>query len=159
MAEAFTRDESLFPLHCCHDPIPIDEVLPNLSLELRFLFQWKHAEFSIPPQSRLYCSNYTCSTFLGSSEDFKFLSEIECPFCLVDTCPQCKELAHPEGCVVNASNKALQELAKSQKWQTCPSCHALVELTMGCNHLTCRCRAQFCYLCAAPWKTCGCVNA
>lgn len=157
LVEAFVRDESLFPLRCCQDPISIDEVLPNLTLELRILFQRKHAEFSILPKNRVYCSIFTCSTFLGSSEDF--VSKIGCPSCLVDTCPQCKELAHPgEGCEVKASLKALQELAKNQKWQTCPGCHALVELSMGCYHMTCRCSTQFCYLCAAPWKTCTCVR-
>jgi hypothetical protein len=159
LVEAFTRDESLFPLHCCQDPIPIEEVLPNLSSELCTVLQRKHAEFSILPKSRLYCSSSTCSTFLGSSEDLRVLSKIKCPSCLVDTCPQCKELAHPgEGCEVKASDKALQELAKSQAWQTCPGCHAVVELSMGCYHMTCRCRTQFCYLCAALWKTCGCVQ-
>lgn len=159
LVEAFTRDESLFPLRCCQDPIPIEDVLPNLSFELRTLFQQKHEEFSIFPTYRLYCSNSTCSTFLGSYEDFLILSRIECPSCPVYTCPHCKGLAHPgEGCEANASNKALQELAKIRKWQTCPSCHALVELSTGCNHITCRCRTQFCYLCAALWKFCGCAQ-
>ena len=27
---------------------------------------------------------------------------------------------------------------------------------MGCYHMTCRCRRQFCYLCARTWKTCHC---
>lgn len=158
LVEAFTRDESLFPLRCCQgDPISIEEVLPNLPLKLRTLFQQKYAEFSIPPKNRLYCSNYTCSTFLGSSE--VLVSKIECPSCLVDTCPQCRELAHPgEGCEVNASDKALQELAKSRQWQTCPGCHAVVALSIGCYHMTCRCKTQFCYLCAALWKTCACVR-
>ena len=114
LAEAFTRDESHFPLRCCQEPISIEEILPNLSLELRTLLQRKHAEFSVLPKNRLYCSNFTCSTFLGSSQDL--VSKIECPSCHVDTCPQCKELDHPgEGCEVNASYKALQELAKSQE--------------------------------------------
>lgn len=153
LAEAFTRDESFFPLRCCDKPLPIEEILPNLPLELRTLFQRKHAEFSTLPKNRLYCSVPTCSTFLGSSED---LSKIKCPSCLVDTCPKCKELAHPEKrCEVNASYKALQELAKSRKWQTCPGCHVLVELIMGCYHVTCRCGTEFCYSCAARWKTCG----
>ena len=158
MVEAFTRNESLFPLRCCQDdPISIEEVIPNLSLELRILFQQKHEEFSILPKNRVYCSNSTCSTFLGSSEDL--VSKIGCPSCLVDTCPQCKKLDHPgEGCEVNASNKALQELAKSRKWQTCPGCHALVELSSGCFHMTCRCKTEFCYLCAARWKSCACVR-
>jgi len=159
LVESFTRDESLFPLRCCQDPIPIEAVLPALSLGLRTLFRHKHAEFSILSKNRLYCSNPICSTFLGSSEYRLLISGIECPSCHTNTCPQCKELAHPgEECGVSASNEEFQALAKSQGWQTCPGCHVVVELNMGCYHMTCRCRTQFCYLCAARWKTCGCVQ-
>lgn len=31
-----------------------------------------------------------------------------------------------------------------------------MELWQGCYHMTCRCSTQFCYLCAALWKTCDC---
>ena len=155
----FTRDESLFPLRCCQQPIPIAKVLPILSLALRALFEQKNAEFSVLTKDRVYCSNRNCSTFLGSSEGRLFLDTIMCLRCYANTCPQCKESAHPgEGCGVSASNEALQALAKSQGWQTCPGCNAMVELNVGCYHMTCRCRAQFCYLCAARWKTCGCAQ-
>lgn len=29
-------------------------------------------------------------------------------------------------------------------------------LDVGCNHMTCHCRAQFCYVCGERWKTCAC---
>jgi hypothetical protein len=159
LVEAFTRDESLFPLRCCQDPIPIADVLPILSSGLCSLFQRKNTEFSVLTRDRLYCSNTKCSIFLGSSEGRLSLSAIECPDCLVNTCPRCKESAHPgEGCGVSASNEALQALATSHGWQTCPGCNAVVELSLGCYHMTCRCRAHFCYLCAAHWKTCDCTQ-
>jgi hypothetical protein len=35
----------------------------------------------------------------------------------------------------------------------------LVELTQGCSHITCRCKAQFCYICGAVWDpVVGCPN-
>ncbi|KUI56030.1 hypothetical protein VP1G_03367 [Cytospora mali] len=35
----------------------------------------------------------------------------------------------------------------------------LVELTQGCTHMTCRCKAQFCYICGAIWdQDVGCPN-
>ena len=155
LVELFTRDETLFPLRCCQDPIPVAEVLPTLSLELSALFQQKNAEFSIFAGDRLYCSNPNCCTFLGSSEGRLSVSAIKCPHCHVNTCPRCKDPAHPgEGCGVGA----LQALAISEEWQTCPGCNTVVELNLGCNHITCRCGTQFCYLCAALWKTCDCAQ-
>ena len=149
----FTRDESLYPLRCCQDPIPVEEVLPTLSLELRSLFLQKNAEFSVFAGDRLYCSNPDCCIFLGSSEGRLSVSGIKCPHCLVHTCPRCKEPAHPdEGCGLGA----LQALTICEEWQTCPGCNAVVELNQGCNHITCQCKTEFCYLCAAPWKTCTC---
>lgn len=41
-------------------------------------------------------------------------------------------------------------------WRRCYKCNALVEHDQGCSHMTCRCRAQFCYTCGLKWKTCGC---
>ena len=32
----------------------------------------------------------------------------------------------------------------------------MVELTEGCNHMTCRCTAEFCIVCGLKWKTCDC---
>lgn len=32
----------------------------------------------------------------------------------------------------------------------------MVELSHGCYHMTCLCRAQFCYACSALWKNCDC---
>jgi len=32
----------------------------------------------------------------------------------------------------------------------------MIELDAGCNHITCRCKTEFCYVCCALWKTCAC---
>ncbi|KAI6038337.1 hypothetical protein EDC04DRAFT_2695604 [Pisolithus marmoratus] len=47
-------------------------------------------------------------------------------------------------------------LGRSEGWARCPGCSQLIELNMGCYHMTCRCRTAFCYLCSARWKTCSC---
>lgn len=35
----------------------------------------------------------------------------------------------------------------------------MVEHNQGCRHMTCRCKAQFCYICTLKWRTCACTDA
>ncbi|PPQ95962.1 hypothetical protein CVT26_016128 [Gymnopilus dilepis] len=157
LAENFTRDESLYPLRCCNEPIPVGNVHSFISVALRTLFQAKHAEFSVLSKDRIYCVNPTCSKFLGSSEETDSWSTNICPDCFTSTCPRCKQAAHVgEDCTVNAAAVELRAMARREGWQTCPGCHTLIELNLGCYHMTCRCRTQFCYLCAERWKNCTC---
>lgn len=157
LVEAFTRDESLFPLRCCQQPIPPEQASTFLNARLRSLFDVKLREFGTPAQTRVYCVLPTCSAFLGSSEAVAAFTAIRCPQCQSLTCSSCKQAGHDAGdCSENATVKELKALALAEHWQTCPGCHAIVELQHGCYHMTCRCHTQFCYLCAVPWKNCGC---
>jgi hypothetical protein len=36
--------------------------------------------------------------------------------------------------------------------RNCISCNEFIEKNGGCNHMTCRCGAEFCWLCTARWK-------
>ncbi|KAJ6784535.1 hypothetical protein PWT90_06753 [Aphanocladium album] len=47
-------------------------------------------------------------------------------------------------------------LARSEGCMRYFSCRTMVELNTGCNHITCRCGAEFCYVCGEEWKTCDC---
>jgi hypothetical protein len=50
-------------------------------------------------------------------------------------------------------------MGEKSGWRRCYKCRTLVELTHGCSHITCRCKAQFCYICGAVWDpTVGCPN-
>ena len=155
LVEACTRDESLFPLLCCKQALPTKEVTPFLVSNIRVLFLNKSAEYGTPSLSRVYCPNPTCSTFLGSSDDPT--PDICCPNCATAVCLTCKQRAHlGESCAENAMTLEVKALARSEHWQTCPGCNAIVELVQGCYHMTCRCRTEFCYVCAARWKNCTC---
>jgi hypothetical protein len=55
--------------------------------------------------------------------------------------------------------QATINLAEMEGWKRCYSCHAFVEHNTGCRHMTCRCRAQFCYICGLKWRTCACTDA
>jgi hypothetical protein len=156
LAQASTRDESLFPLRCCRrNYFDLDDVAPFLPPRLLTLVREKAVEFGTPSGNRVYCTNSTCSTFLGPSGDSQ--TEIMCPQCRTSVCLNCKNTAHPnEPCAENEAVLQVRALALEEHWQTCPSCNAIVELSQGCFHITCRCRASFCYLCAVPWKNCTC---
>lgn len=155
LVEASTRDETLHPLRCCRQPLPVASILQTLPLDLRSRFYQKSTEFATPPSSRIYCPNETCSVFLGSSSERR--SEITCTTCSTRACSTCKNRAHPdEDCAENTQSLVVKSLASEMGWQTCPGCHAIVDLRQGCYHITCRCSTQFCYLCAEQWKTCDC---
>ncbi|KAF9528770.1 hypothetical protein CPB83DRAFT_298045 [Crepidotus variabilis] len=157
-ADLMTRDETLYPLRCCKAPIEHNKVFPFLSLALRKQFEAKNVEFSVPPNNRIYCCSPTCSAFLGATTAYEGVKGLRCGKCQTVTCPRCKQSYHPNerACSDNTSALEVRELARTQGWQTCPGCHAIVELNIGCYHMTCRCSTQFCYLCAVPWKGCVC---
>jgi hypothetical protein len=49
------------------------------------------------------------------------------------------------------------QLAEDEGWKRCFNCHALVEHREACQHMTCRCGTQFCYVCSRRWRTCTCT--
>lgn len=55
--------------------------------------------------------------------------------------------------------EAVSKAGKNAGWRRCYKCRTLVELTPGSSQITCRCKAQFCYLCGAVWDSeIGCPN-
>ncbi|KZT06379.1 uncharacterized protein LAESUDRAFT_193182 [Laetiporus sulphureus 93-53] len=147
-----TVDESAFPPSCCQAAIPLDSVRQLLDDSLVERFQRKSLEFTTT--DRVYCYRLTCSTFLGGATSRP--SSLRCPQCRAETCSACKEEAHETRPCSSHLNEAVLALAKERQWQRCPGCRHLVELVLGCYHMQCICKKQFCYLCAATWKECSC---
>ncbi|CAD8120162.1 unnamed protein product [Paramecium sonneborni] len=44
------------------------------------------------------------------------------------------------------------------KCKQCPNCKSWVEKSSGCDHMTCRCKFQFCYACGGVYLKCACIN-
>ncbi|KAI1745308.1 hypothetical protein F4680DRAFT_98806 [Xylaria scruposa] len=147
-------DESLFPPRCCRQVISVDVNRLFLSEDLVRQFENKYVEFSTT--NRIYCHQPTCSTFIPPStiKDGVAL----CPNCNIRTCITCKGATHEGDCPADEALQQVLEIARQERWQRCFQCSAMVELNTGCFHITCKCRAEFCYLCGAQWKTCGCVQ-
>ncbi|TFK45347.1 hypothetical protein OE88DRAFT_1225121 [Heliocybe sulcata] len=147
------KDESLMPARCCKKHIPLDLAEPHLTEEQVTEYRAKEVEHSTP--NRLYCPQAACSAFLGAADKSRGI--VTCFKCRVRVCSECKNLEHPYGtCRPNSGDETLLEIARQEGYQRCPTCRRFTELAHGCYHMTCICRAQFCYVCGASWKTCGC---
>jgi len=82
-----------------------------------------------------------------------------CDFCSRRYCVQCL-IQHPErvSCAAARAMKNMPEAERAtEEWKRantkqCPHCHANIERSEGCNHMTCRkCNYEFCWLCMIRW--------
>ncbi|WQF80458.1 Putative Zinc finger, RING-type, E3 ubiquitin ligase RBR family, TRIAD [Colletotrichum destructivum] len=138
LVEMSLTDESLFPPRCCSKSIPIEDNRTFLPSKLIGQFRAKALEFLTP--DRTYCHLATCSTLSPKSSSGT-------------TSPPA-----PSNCGQDTATQSLLQLANKNGWQRCYGCRRFVELVTGCYHMTCRCGAQFCYLCGKKWKTCKCAH-
>ena len=156
--QAATRDETLFPPRCCMQNIPFSWIQPHLSQALITTFQQKKVEFST--LQRVYCSSPTCSRFLGPVlENVGNAYTCPAPKCGRRTCAKCRgkhTFSWMHVCRPDAGTNRVLKLGRVEGWVRCPGCSQMIERRLGCNHMTCRCRTQFCYVCGARWKTCQC---
>ncbi|KAL4950633.1 hypothetical protein BDW69DRAFT_197103 [Aspergillus filifer] len=152
--EASINDESLFPPRCCRKPFALKIVRIFLNSDLIKRFEEKKTEFETP--NRTYCYSPECSAFIHPSNIEDDIAT--CPQCSFTTCASCKERAHTGDCPNDTAMQQLLETAQQKGWQRCYSCWRLVELEHGCNHMTCRCGAEFCYNCGERWRTCECAE-
>ncbi|CAF3968114.1 unnamed protein product [Rotaria sordida] len=146
-------DETLMPPRCCQKQIPID--LARLTSKQIENFNAKQLEYST--KDRLYCSQPTCSTFIPPKLIVNGIGTCPKPGCGVTTCSICKAASHGKfDCPKDEATAAVLDTAHKAGWKRCYQCRAMVELNHGCFHMTCRCHAEFCYVCAIPWKNCKC---
>ncbi|KAH8810786.1 hypothetical protein F5884DRAFT_698809 [Xylogone sp. PMI_703] len=150
--QASVADESLFPPRCCQQEIQVETVRIFLKSDFVEHFHQKKIEYETP--NRTYCHSSTCSAFIHPNH---ITGEIAtCPSCSLTTCTTCKAEAHKGDCPKDAPLQQVLEIAKDKHWQRCYACWRVIELEHGCNHMTCRCGAEFCYVCGEKWKTCNC---
>lgn len=135
LVELFTRsltDESLFPPRCCTRPIPANDHHLVLSQKLVGEYQAKKVEMETP--NRTYCHHPDCATFIPPQ--FTANDVGSCPRCARDTCTVCKKASHAGDCPEDPATQEMLQFAAAHGWQRCHSCHRLVELTHGCNHIS-----------------------
>ncbi|KAI1495442.1 hypothetical protein F5X99DRAFT_422916 [Biscogniauxia marginata] len=163
MINQATTDESKMPPRCCTQPIPSSIIKLVLSREEQNRFLKAVLQYSTPWESRVFCSNPSCGEFIPprAKVDPKYPFQATCRKCRTRVCVMCKRDAHPIGqdCPDDWELEAVLKMGEKSGWRRCYKCRTLVELTQGCTHMTCRCRAQFCYICGAVWDPAvGCPN-
>ncbi|PGH13339.1 hypothetical protein AJ79_03756 [Helicocarpus griseus UAMH5409] len=149
--DSFT-DESLFPPKCCKQPISLSLVEGYLGREMVKRFQEKMVEFN--DANRTYCSNPDCAQYLFPETIDRDIAT--CGICQQSTCVLCKKPAHQGKCVEEQHEQAFLNVIEAEGWQHCFKCRSVIQLGIGCNHITCRCKAEFCYECGTEWRNCLC---
>ncbi|KAF2134354.1 ariadne RING finger [Dothidotthia symphoricarpi CBS 119687] len=152
-----TNDESLYPPRCCKQEIPLALVSKHMNPEELATFQLARVEHATV--NKTYCSDHACGEFIIPDNIEPGTHRATCTKCGTTTCSICKNGVHAGDCPDDESLRQTREMARVLGWQACYSCNRVVQLRSGCNHITCRCRAEFCYVCGAAWKTCACANA
>ncbi|KAI9894856.1 MAG: hypothetical protein M1814_000076 [Vezdaea aestivalis] len=138
--ELSVNDPQHMPPRCCTpEHIPLKHVDRLFSDRFKITWNRKYQEYTT--KNRIYCPTRGCGEWIKPSNIHvengrKWHVRRECPN--------------------DEETNRLVETAKQEGWQRCFNCRAMVELKEGCNHMTCRCRAEFCMICGSKWKTCNC---
>ncbi|KAL8513047.1 hypothetical protein ACS0TY_019290 [Phlomoides rotata] len=137
-------------------------------------------EANILNSNKIYCPYPSCSVLLDSRECLSTRASsssqcdnscVECPLCQRFVCVDCGVPWHSSMTCDeyqnipleerDASDLTLHRLAQNKRWKRCQQCRRMIELTHGCDHITCWCGHEFCYSCGASYRdgqqTCQCV--
>ncbi|KAI9805507.1 MAG: hypothetical protein M1825_000758 [Sarcosagium campestre] len=153
-------NENYFPPKCCLLEIPTKVVHANITSQQKDLFKSKAQEYAVPAGQRWYCPHTDCTKWIPVSKQPSRTENLRCPHCKKSACTVCRGVAHLPGadCPQDFGLEATLDESERNGWKRCYKCRAMVELTLGCRHIRCKCRAEFCYVCTAPWRTCSCTE-
>lgn len=130
--EASMTDESLFPPRCCCQPIAIEDITALVTPGIVERFYARKVEMETP--NRTYCSSSLCSSFVHPENIKADLAT--CQKCGATTCAICKAESHAGDCPNDPVIQDLRKFSSKQGWKTCFNCNRIIELTVGCNHIT-----------------------
>ncbi|EPS37404.1 hypothetical protein H072_8916 [Dactylellina haptotyla CBS 200.50] len=152
-----SQQESTMPPKCCGTrvrPALIKKVLKTNDDKIKF--SRKIIEYDTSVEKRLFCPKKKCGAFIPyhPRKDQHHPLIGTCQKCGTRACRICKGKAHKpnEDCPEDLGLNAVIDLSKATGWKRCYRCRAMIELNYGCNHMTCRCGAEFCYICGNPWS-------
>ncbi|KAK5132691.1 hypothetical protein LTR08_008735 [Meristemomyces frigidus] len=157
--EMSVKDPAHMPPRCCtEDHIPLRHVDKLFDVKFKLLWNRKYEEYNT--RNRIYCPAPSCGNWIKPShihQDSHGRKYAHCTRCKTKVCTLCNGKMHKsQDCPQDPEIAKLVDQAKAEGWQRCFNCRSLVERTEGCNHIVCRCLAEFCIKCGAKWKTCEC---
>jgi hypothetical protein len=116
-----------------------------------------------------HCSNPKCGVghYIDNGGCYTLLSPLiadsssffTCPHCKTKTCTTCSVEFHSgytcaqyqEGLKTQKTSAAVSEGWLKQNAKLCGSCGKWIQKTEGCDHMTCTCGAEWCYVCGAAY--------
>jgi hypothetical protein len=130
----------------------------------------------------LFCGNSHCDQVINKAswsqmKDVNFWGKVHCRSCGFETCVECGQEYHRDAkfplqrCFFKSSSCDSKQLDdKFQQWKSkrpvkrCPACRRFIHKLKGCNHVTCACGYEFCWICGgkyskkhfARWNVFGC---
>jgi hypothetical protein len=130
----------------------------------------KFEEFTFNHFVQRHMDDMTCCPTADCGYVFTWLGDISmfvCPVCKQEYCLTCKCIYHRgKSCEEYQRDKkdepldrAFMEFARGAKYKMCSRCKFWVEKSDGCDHMTCRCGYEFCYVCGGVYMQCECQGA
>ena len=133
--ETSYTDETLFPPRCCRKTIPIDGKDINIFLNKDIRDRYEPRRVEVETSDRTYCCKKTCSAFIPpntiKNRDWA-LSRMQ----RAEHARAASVLLMQESVRRTQTKQQTLELAHTEGWRRCPKCKRLVELTIGCYHMT-----------------------
>ncbi|KAK0383209.1 hypothetical protein NLU13_9122 [Sarocladium strictum] len=156
LVTAACENETQWPPKCCLNNIPFPLIRKNVPSALKNTFNERSNEWNIPIAERVYCWRAECGLFIRPGNIKTSTSTGQC-----DrghwTCLNCRNEGHgQDDCPMDEAMILTNQIAEDEGWRRCYKCRALVEHSEACQHMTCRCGAEFCYVCGLQWRTCRC---
>ncbi|KAH7090295.1 hypothetical protein FB567DRAFT_287853 [Paraphoma chrysanthemicola] len=161
--ERATQDESLFPPQCCGQIFALEDYEDYVPFDISWAYQVKEqGEYAVLAKFRVYCASPICAKFLPprahiKDEDTNITYAVcEGGACGSVSCVGCRALikhsVQSHVCQKDEEEEKFRQIAIEKGYQACNICGATVELIEACNHITCGCGHDFCYICGKDWQ-------
>ncbi|OAQ34081.1 hypothetical protein K457DRAFT_14482 [Linnemannia elongata AG-77] len=145
-----------WPIVCPHENCR--EVVSSFAVETLLgseALQWHQLAVEHAIQKKIYCPSNACGRlFDGDRNDEGEAVNRNCPYCNEPFCAMCHGEAHTGMDCQQRLDKIFLTMANESKWKSCPSCKHMIAKESGCDHMTCRCGNQFCYVCGGNGWPC-----